>query len=502
MTDDIDDADVVSLWRPQPGPQHAMMMCPTPEIFFGGARGGGKTDGTLGRLNHDALKYGKGFNALFCRLELPMLDDAIERSRDIFGRSGASYIEHKKTWIWGNGARLRFRPLERTQDADKYQGQNVSHAVIEEAGLYKNSNAIDRLNGVLRSATGIPTQMFLTGNPGGAGQQWIKQRFIDPCPAGMTPLHYQLPNGEMHTRIFIPSKVEDNLVLMRNDPKYINRLYMAGSPALVDAWLKGSWDAIEGAFFDCWSASKHVCRPFQIPDSWARFRSADWGSAKPFSVGWWAVVSEPTLLSNGITAPRGAMIRYREWYGSNGTPNVGLKMTAEAVGAGIYKRDQLDPVKSMHGVLDPAAFSEDGGPSIAERMANEKAFFHPADNKRVTVNGRNVGAMGGWDTMRQRLIGNDPLEDEQGRLIEVTEPMLFVFDTCRDFIRTVPALQHDEMRPEDLDTDQEDHIADEVRYACMSRPFTRTLKEERSKPKTGYKPMRSADTGNTASWRT
>ena len=163
--------------------------------------------------------------------------------------------------------------------------------------------------------------------------------------------------------------------------------------------------------------------------------------------------------------PRGALLRYREWYGSNGTPNVGLKLTAEEVARGIKAREKDDTI--AYGVLDPAAFAVDGGPSIAQMMAREGVIFRPADNKRVSQK----GALSGWDQMRGRLKG-----DADGR------PMLFVFETCRDFIRTVPVLQHDPDKPEDLDTDGEDHVADEARYGCMSRPWIpRRVEEEKPK---------------------
>jgi hypothetical protein len=102
-----------------------------------------------------------------------------------------------------------------------------------------------------------------------------------------------------------------------------------------------------------------------------------------------------------------------------------------------------------------AAFAVDGGPSIAERMSKVGVTFRRADNKRVAQ----MGALGGWDQMRQRMKG------EEGR------PMIYTFSTCVDSIRTIPALQHDQDKPEDLDTDGEDHAADEWRYACMSRPY-------------------------------
>ena len=160
----------VTIWRPQRGPQKSLIDCALAEIFYGGARGGGKTDGVLGKYALKAERYGADFNAIFFRRELPMLDDAIERSHSLYGPIAPyGWNEQKKTWRFPNGGRLRFRPLERVSDAEKYQGQNVTDACVEEAGNYPDSAPIDRLNGVLRSAAGVPTQLILTGNPGGPG---------------------------------------------------------------------------------------------------------------------------------------------------------------------------------------------------------------------------------------------------------------------------------------------------------------------------------------------
>lgn len=467
--------DIEIVWSPQPGPQKALIDCPVPEIFYGGARGGGKTDGVLGKYAIKAETYGEGFNALFCRKELPMLDDAIERSHYLYRAIDAEWHEQKKLWRFPSGGRLRFRPLERVQDAEKYQGQNISDATVEEAGNYPDPAPIQRLNGVLRSVSGVPTQLILTGNPGGPGQNWIRQRYIDPNPLGMEIIHQELPNGMEHRYVFIPSKVENNLELLRNDPGYINRLYLVGSEELVKAWLEGDWNAIEGAYFDCWSKDMEI-RPVTLPDHWLRFRSFDWGSAKPFSVGWWAVASEDFIHPDGLI-PKGAMVRYREWYGSSG-PNVGLKLTAEQVGEGIKSREDGEDI--AYGVADPAIFAEDGGPSIAERMGN---FWKPADNKRVAGNGRS----GGWDMMRQRMQGDE-------------RPMIYTFTTCTDSIRTIPVLQHDQRKPEDLDTDMEDHAADEWRYACMSRPWIKKFDQPESNANDRW--SRAFDKGGKESWKT
>jgi len=464
------------VWQPQPGPQKALVDCPIGEIFYGGARGSAKTDGVLGKYALKAQRYGRHFNAVFFRKEMPMLDDAIERSLEIYGALGWKWNDQKKTWKTPQGGRLRFRPLENIADTEKYQGQNITDICVEEAGNYPDPRPIDRMNGVLRSVHGVPAQLILTGNPGGPGQHWIRKRYVDPAPKGMKLLHRDLPNGKKHAYIFIPGKIRDNQLLLQKDPDYINRLYMVGSKELVRAWLEGDFGAIEGAYFEEWDGISHVISPFQPPEHWTRLRSMDWGSAKPFDVQWFVIAGEDYLTPDKNWIPKGAMVCYREWYGAkadmDGTslPNVGLKLPAEEVGQGIWEREKNDPEIS-YGVIDPAAFSEDGGPSIAHRIMKStdwKVIFRRADNKRVAK----VGPMGGWDQLRARLRGEE-FGDPMGH-----RPMIFWFDTCEDLIRTLPALQHDPNRAEDLDTNAEDHAADCARYAVMSRPWIQEVPVE------------------------
>jgi hypothetical protein len=228
---------------------------------------------------------------------------------------------------------------------------------------------------------------------------------------------------------------------------------------------------------------RHVIAPRTLPQHWARFRSFDWGSARPFCCHWWAVSdgSMPDIA-------RGALVLYREWYGMRpGEPNVGLKLTAEAVASGIRERELDDPDQPLVGVADPAMFAEDGGPSIAQRMMQGGVIFRPADNKRVPQR----GAMGGWDQIRSRLVG-----DDDGR------PMVLFFSTARDLIRTLPALQHDDARPEDVDTDMEDHAADSCRYAMMSRPWVQDAPKQVVVDSWDRAFARAAEADEPRSWRT
>jgi hypothetical protein len=280
------------------------------------------------------------------------------------------------------------------------------------------------------------------------GHHWVKAYFVDPAPGGYEPI---LDPITKHRRLFIPAKLRDNKILLASDPTYADRLRGLSSDSMVRAWLEGDWTVIEGAYFDCWRYDKHVVNPFPIPREWARFRSMDWGSARPFSVGWWAIVSDdfqlPDSTGNARTAtarrvlPRGAIVRYREWYGS-ASINVGLKLTAEAV------------AERMNKALIRA----------------KRRPFHAADNARVPQR----GSMGGWDQMRARLVGIDE------------SPMIYCFSTCAASIRTIPALQHDVAKMEDVNTEGEDHAADEWRYACMSRPFSPMKKVETKAVKIGY----------------
>lgn len=445
----------------------------------------------LGKFALKAHRYGEHCVGVFFRRSREDLKEAIERSKQIYGPIGAKWNEQKKWWAFPNKARLKFEYLDRDADADNYQGHNYTDVFFEELTHWADPKPVNKLRATLRSAQGVPCQFHATGNPGGPGHQWVRARYIDPAPLGWKLTWEDFTNpftGEKvrKNRVFIPSKLSDNRYLGSD---YIANLYQSGSKELVRAWLEGDWDVIEGAFFDCWDAKRHVIRPFAIPEHWTRFRSGDWGSAKPFSFGWWAVASDPCRVdtqSGSVLLPRGCMVRYREWYGCQpGKPDLGLKLHAEPVGKGIADLEKDDP-KITLGVLDPAAFSEDGGPSIHERIvkgSENKVFFRPADNKRTPGKGH----MGGWDQMRGRLVG-----DEDGN------PMIVTFSTCTDSIRTIPTLQHDQTNAEDLDTTAEDHAADEWRYACMSRPWIAPTRAKTSVKRDAWATTETAE----GDWRT
>jgi hypothetical protein len=427
------------IWQPQPGPQTELLRCPTFEVLFGGARGGGKTSAMVGEWAQHAQMYGKDAIGRVFRNQREQLNEMIEYAKTVYLPIGAQWNEQKKNFTFRNGARIGYTYLESDSDAEGFQGHSYTRVYYEELTNAKDFNAVSKLKAALRSAQGVPCGFRATANPGGPSHQQVKARYIDPAPKG-----YKVIEEDGLDRVFIPSKVSDNKIMTDADPLYVNRLRQSGSAELVRRWLEGDWDVIEGAYFDNWSSARHVVRPVELPKHWTRFTSFDWGSAKPFSVGWWAV-SDGTLKE----FPSGALVRYREWYGSSAA-NVGIRMKSEAIAKGILEREGKPQERIHYRVADPACWKAEDGPSVAENMAQAGVPQIPGDNSRIM----------GWTQVRGRLDGED------GR------PMLYVFSTCVDLIRTLPALQHDKHRPEDVDSSMEDHAGDECRLACMSRPWT------------------------------
>ena len=369
-------------------------------------------------------QLGRDFNAIFFRKELPQADDLIERAKQIYLPLKAHWQDQKKQFTFLSGGRLRFRPLADDSDAEKFQGQSLSHAAIEEAGNYADPSPIWKLFGALRGKGG--GQVILTFNPGGVGHHWLKELFIKPAPKGMKVLEKKLPNGASFDYIYIPSRVTDNQILMARDPEYINRLHMVGSPELVRAWLEGDFEIHEGSYFPEFS-SRHIVKPFNVPKHWPRYLGYDWGYRSPFAAIWGAVSSGRDDHGTEVPYPKGSIIVYREMWGKGVDNNEqAARIAAASVGENVVA------------VADPSIFKHEGGPSIADQFLTVFAkykhpAFRPADNDRIS----------GWSQIRQRLVNKPAL--------------LYIFATCPYLIETLPALAMDKRKPEDADSTGNDH---------------------------------------------
>jgi hypothetical protein len=462
---------------------------PATELLYGGAAGGGKSH----LMRSAAILWAAEIPGLqvylFRRIREDLVKNHLEGPKG-FRSLLAPWVASKFVQIvedeirFWNGSKIYLCHVKDEPDRYKYQGAEIHVLLIDE--LTHFTEVIYRFlrSRVRAIGLNLPEQykgrfprILCGSNPGNIGHTWVKNFWIDGALDLQVREMPQSEGGMRHQ--FIAARLEDNPSLIEDDPNYEDRLSGLGSKALVQAMRFGDWNVVEGMFFGEFETHRHVIKPFRVPPHWTRFMSADWGSAVPFSIGWWAIV--PDEFENDLPAfgadinepnvpnlPRGSLVRYREWYGSAAHNNTGLKLTAEEVAEGIVKREAGEPrldgrPRIAYRRMDPSAFKQDGGPSICERMAKPpyRIIWTRADNRRT---GR-LGAMGGWDMVRQRLKGDG------------VRPAIFFFETCVDAIRTFPLAQHDSANPEDI-ADCEDDCLDEIRYACMSRPYSSTLQEK------------------------
>lgn len=422
-------------------------------IAFGGARGGGKSWAVRVKAALLCLNYA-GIKVMIIRKTYPELQenhivpmcemlhcyDENKKNRI------ASYNDSKKNITFPNGSRILYRYCDNAKDAERFQGTEVDVLFIDEA-THQSEEKMKKLTACVRGVNNFPKRIYLTCNPGGEGHAWVKRLFIDK--------KYE-NNEKAEDYTFIQSLVTDNKALMESNPDYIRQLE-ALPPKLRDAWLYGDWNVYEGQFFEEFKDDQdhyedrqwtHVIKPFDIPDGWKIYRSFDWGYNKPFSCGWWAVDYE------------GVAYRILELYGCTKTANEGVKWTPPQVFAEIHKIETEHrwlKGKKIQGIADPAIWDAETGESIADVAAKHQVYFTQGDNKRIA----------GWMQVHYRMAF-----DENGY------PMMYIFNNCKAFIRTIPLLQYDEHKVEDLDTDGEDHIADEMRYFLMSRPIAPRMKAQ------------------------
>ena len=418
------------LWEPQPKQQLALS-CSAFELFYGGAAGGGKSDFLLADFLAGCNEGRGAWRGILFRRTYRELEDLIIRAKELYIPLGARYHKTENVFTFPTGSFLRLRYLERDEDVGSYQGHQYTWCGFDELGNYATDYCYLYMISRLRSAAGLKCYMRATGNPGGVGHSWIKMRFIDKKKPNT------IYTDEMgRTRCFIPSLLDDNRILMKNDPEYEKSLTLLPR-YLYEALRYGNWDIVAGAAFEEFRREEHVIKPFALESGqWFKFCAMDWGYAKPFSIGWWAVNNE------------GRMIRYRELYGcEKGEANKGIKKSASEVAKEAYALSVAEGVTVM--VADPAVWSKtDKEASIAEKFEAVGWKMIKANNERI--NGK----------MQLHQLLKTKGEDEK--------PMLLVFDTCFDFIRTIPLLLPSKAHPEDIDTAMEDHIYDETRYAIMS----------------------------------
>lgn len=432
-------------------------------VAFGGARGGGKSWAVRDKAKRLCLRF-PGIKLLIVRRTFPeLVNNHINQLREEL-HGIARYNKTEKVFTFPNGSTIKFGYCNNDRDLDQYQGAEYDVIFLDEATQLQEE-WIKKITACVRGVNSFPKRIYYTCNPGGASHGYIKRLFIDrQFQAGEDPEDYS----------FIQAHVTDNKALMESQPDYIKQLE-ALPPKLKEAWLYGRWDIFEGQFFEdfrvtpdvqlCSKAGitpeeavaqhrwTHVIAPFDLnvgeKRGWNIMRSYDFGYNKPFSLGYWAVDYD------------GVLYRILEIYGCTQTPNEGVKWSPDEQFRRISEFEREHPWlrgrKIVDSVADPSIWDSSRGESVAETAARYGIYFTPGDNNRIP----------GWMQVHYRLQF-----DDNGFA------RMYVFDTCKAFIRTMPLMMYSETRPEDLDTKLEDHCPDEVRYMCMSRPVAPIIPQE------------------------
>lgn len=466
------------VWKPQKK-QAEFMSRPEKEALYGGAAGGGKSDA----LVMEALRqvHIGHYRALILRKTFPQLRDLIDKTRRYYSAAFpyARYNDARHEWSFPSGAKIIFGSLQHGGDKYNYQGQAYDFIAFDELTQFTADEYMYLLSRNRPNGPGTRVYMRATANPGGIGHGWVKERFITAGPPGRTlweDCPVQMPDGhtemQRRSRIFIPSTVFDNEILLRNDPEYLQNL-SALPEAERRALLYGDWDSFSGQVFLEWRndpahyedrRNTHVVKPFHIPSDWRIIRGFDWGYSHPFACVWFAVGDDRRLYA------------VRELYGCKKgqdgrlLPNTGVMWSAGEVAEKIKEIEREDENlrgRSIRGIADPAICQHGGGESIAEIMESKGVYWDKGDNTRIA----------GKAQWHNRLAFDD-----------YGKPGLQIFSTCTNIIRTIPSLVYDTVNVEDVDSDGEDHIYDAMRYVLMDNPCKSPAR--RMRQEAGFDPLR------------
>ena len=408
--------------------QIAFFKARTRFVAYGGARGGGKSWAVRKKSAGLALSY-NGISILILRRTFPELREnhILPMIADLMGI--ARYRDMDKSFTFPNGSRIVFGYCDSEADVLQYQGQEYDVIFMDEATQFTEFQ-FTTLTACLRGANDFPKRFYLTCNPGGVGHTWVKRLFIDKqYKTSERPEDY----------LFIAANVYDNHALMEHDPDYVRMLENLPEEQRK-AWLLGQWDIFEGQYFAEFDRNVHVCRPHGIPAHWRRYVTLDYGMDMLAAL--WVAVDE-----------QGRAVVYKELY--EGRDNgKGSNKQGHIISEAARRMLEVNGDDDIYTWLAPPDLwnrRQDTGKSAAEIFFENGVALTKTGNDRVA----------GWLAVREFLALRP---DEQGG----TSPGLRIFDTCINLIRTLPAVQHDEKKPEDVANEPHEltHAPDALRGFC------------------------------------
>lgn len=447
-------------------------------LLYGGAAGGGKSELMAYHAHNLSVKY-PGHRSLLIRTSLPELRRSLiirtqVRYSQIQTQASLRSVDNVKAWWYDNGSIIEYGYCARDEDVGQFMSAEYDFVGFDEATQFTPYQML-MISGRLRTskkmaAAGVRTHVMFATNPGDRGHMFLYTMLVSPTQYGKYAVVYDVSNGFEDPPIvrlvelpddpeelekieidhdpnnhlvvaFVPSTVIDNPFI---DPTYKKHLSMLPEIERRQKLL-GDWDTFSGQYFSEFQRSEHVVSPFAIPESWQRYRGIDFGTANPFCCLWGAV--DPA---------DGTMYIYREAYHKN--------LTA-AEQARLIKKlsvDQHDrPESFAMTVGDPSMWSNTSGTgsSVAQQYQSNGVIMTKAKNHRI----------GGWQNVR-RYMQSSPLDGSV---------KLKIFDNCLNLIRTIPVMRHASTNPEDLDTRDEDHAVDALRYLLGCRPYETQKKSKR-----------------------
>lgn len=425
--------------------------CIADEVLYGGAAGGGKSEALLHDALKNSLKYPNCKIIMFRRTFPDLERSLILRSRMIYPREVGKYNEAKKRWSFVNGSMIEFAYMDKEADVYNYQGAEYDFIYWDELTHFTETQYTYMLSRLRGTNPAIHRQVKAATNPGGVGHVWVKDRFIDPAGAEeVWKPEPSIDDPNPGTRCFIPAKLTDNAALMKADPGYMDRLNRLDEKTRKQL-RDGDWDVFAGQYFEEFNRDLHVIDPFTIPDHWNRYRTLDYG-LDMLAAYWVAIDTE----GNGYI--------YKELYQSNLIISDAAKMINE------YTDEKI---RISYAPPDLWNRRQDTGKSASEVFGENGVHLTEANNDRVQ----------GWYNVKEWLKPIQTLDEQTGETIKTAR--LKIFKTCYNLIRTLPQLQHDEKKPNDVANEPHEltHAPDAVRYFCSMRmPRTRALPD--TTPKT------------------
>jgi len=439
-------------------------------LLYGGAAGGGKSELLTYHVHQLSLRF-PGHRSLLIRTSLP------ELRRSLIIRTQVRYaqvevdavlrsVDNVKAWWYGNGSIIEYGYCARDEDVGQFMSAEYDFIGFDEATQFTPYQML-MISGRLRTskkmaASGVRTHVMFATNPGDRGHTFLYQMLVGPTQYGKYAVVYDVSNGFEDPPIvrlvelpedleelekleiehdpnnhlvvaFVPSTVVDNPYI---DPTYKKHLSMLPETERRQK-LMGDWDTFSGQYFVEFQRDIHVIPPFPIPDSWQKYRGVDFGTANPYCCLWGAV--DPA---------DGTMYIYREAYAKNLT----AAQQARAI-KGLSVSTEDKPENYVMSVGDPSMFNNTAGTgtTVAGQYNSNGVILTRAKNQRI----------GGWQNVR-RYMAPSPVD---------SVIRLKIFDNCVNLIRTLPQMRHARTNPEDLDTKDEDHAVDALRYLLGCRPY-------------------------------